>query len=89
MQKPTVILLQFGIEELRSLIDEAVNAVLAKNSAFGKEEEILTRKQVAELLGISFTTINSWCRDGRLKRHYMGAKVYFLKSEVIALLKKN
>lgn len=89
MHKPTLILLQFGLDELRSLIDEAVTAVLAKSQTTAKQDEILTRKQVAEMFGISYTTVNTWCRTGKLKRHYMGAKVYFLKSEVIALLKKN
>ncbi|MGH3426909.1 MAG: helix-turn-helix domain-containing protein [Terriglobales bacterium] len=31
--------------------------------------ELLTRKEVAELLGVSDSTVHRWARDGKLPRH--------------------
>jgi ribosomal protein L23 len=85
-----LIIIQLSPEELRQIIEEATANVLAKSHQSSPEEDkIMGRKDIAELFGVSLTTINTWSRTGKLKRRYMGAKVYFLKSEVVALLKKN
>lgn len=84
-----LLILQLTREELQHLIETAITTALAAVGTNQKEDRILSRKEIAELFGVSLTTINAWCRSGKLKRRYMGAKVYFLTSEVVALLKKN
>lgn len=84
-----LIILQLTREELQLLIETAVAGALAAAGENKKEDRILSRKETALMFKVSLTTINDWCRKGKLKRRYMGAKVYFLMSEVVALLKKN
>jgi len=60
----------------------------ADSSKSNSNKELLSRKEVAELLGISLVSVWKWSRQGVLKPHRIGGnKVYFLKSEVLASLK--
>ncbi|PWR01299.1 AlpA family phage regulatory protein [Meridianimarinicoccus roseus] len=55
------------------------------HSENGKEERLLTRKQVSEVLGVSESSIERWCRereDFPLPRHLAGRSVRWLLSEV-------
>ena len=48
--------------------------------------ELLTRKQVMELLSIGGATLNRWCKQGILIRYGMGRRVYFKKEELLSKL---
>jgi len=55
-----------------------------------QEKEILTRKEVADLLGISYPCMYDWIDNGYLKPYKMGNRTYFKYSEVMdALFKSN
>ena len=49
-------------------------------------EEYLTRKQIKELLQISYPTINTWAEKGILKVYRIGTRKRYKKSEVEAAL---
>lgn len=55
--------------EFKSLISETVreelNAIL--DSSKKDENRLLTRKDVAKILGISFPTLNTWTKTGIIK----------------------
>ena len=51
------------------------------------EAQFLTKKQAAQKLGCSPSTIDNHARAGRLTRHYLGKKVVFKLEEVLALPK--
>ena len=51
-------------------------------------DEILTRKQVCKLLKISNSTLFNWNNNTILENHKIGHRVYYKKSDVLALLQK-
>ena len=44
--------------------------------------EYLTRKEVALLFKVDISTIHNWCKSKRLKPLGIGARVYFLRSDI-------
>jgi excisionase family DNA binding protein len=52
-----------------------------------REPAFLTKKQAANKLSCSPSTIDNAARAGRLKRHYIGKGVRFKLEEVLALAK--
>ena len=46
------------------------------------ELDILTPKQVEDLLDISHTTRIEWTKQGIIKKHTLGSKIYYFRSEI-------
>ena len=72
-------------EELQEAILNGVKAQLEELKAEfqpKQPEELLTRADVADLLQIDLSTIHNWSKSGRLKRHGIGNRVYFKRSEI-------
>ena len=44
--------------------------------------EFLTRKDVMEKFKISSITLWKWTRDGVIRHHSLGKRVYFIESEI-------
>jgi excisionase family DNA binding protein len=55
-----------------------------------KEKDLLSSKEVRNMLGISKATLYNWCKQGRLRfvRLPSGHKRYF-RVEIEAILKNN
>jgi RNA-binding protein YhbY len=51
-------------------------------------EEILTREQICKLLKVSNTTLFNWQNNKILLNYKIGHRVYYKKSDVLALLQK-
>ena len=45
-------------------------------------EEYLSRAEVAQLLKVDISTVHNWGKAGKLKRHGLGNRVYYKRSEV-------
>ena len=87
MQNLTVI----QVSDLKDLLSEVIREELHKHLPPEKEDfheypELLTRKQVAHLLGVSIGTIDNWSESGRLKKIYIGAVVRYNKRDIISRL---
>ena len=96
MQKPNnEMLVQLTANDLMLLIKEAVKEELNKITNVIKlnpkepenESELLSRKQTAELLNVSETTLFLWNRDKVLEHKKLNNRVYYIKSEVLNKLK--
>jgi excisionase family DNA binding protein len=48
--------------------------------------EYLTRNEVAEMLKVDLSTIHNWCKKGKLIPYGIGARVYFKRAEIDAVL---
>ncbi len=48
--------------------------------------QLLTRKEVAELLKCSLATIHNWTVNGKLQKYGIGNKVFYKYNEVISAL---
>lgn len=81
-----IVLLSIPKDELETLIINSVNACLKfhlpKQEEAAALPELLTRKQVAEYLSISLTTVDTLARDGILKKHFVGGSPRFKRNEV-------
>lgn len=82
-----ILFIQISREDFCRLLEDAVAAALSKAEPVKAQEEYLTRAEVAQLFQVTLTAINKWSRQGKLNRHYLGSKVFFLRSEIDALFK--
>jgi predicted DNA-binding transcriptional regulator AlpA len=57
---------------------ESLNALLQTQN----QNTYLTRKQVSTMFDVSLATIHNWCKSGKLKPLGIGARVYFLRSDI-------
>ena len=86
-----ILILQLSREDLQSLIQEAVSTAMKdlKNELISPKEQYLTRSDVAAMFQVTLPTVNEWSRSGRLKRHYIASRVFYLRSEIDALFKSK
>lgn len=71
--------LYHAVQELRKNIHEIkMNLEVKKND----DDEYITRQGMADRFKVDISTIDNWANRGLLKRHTIGDRVYFLKSEV-------
>lgn len=72
-------------EQLQDAIIQGVKDQLEelKKSFQPKEpEEYLSRAEVSQMLKVDLSTIHNWGKAGKLKRHAIGNRIYFKRSEV-------
>lgn len=72
-------------EELRQAILEGVDKRIAElKEHFQPKEptELLTRKEVKELLNINLSTLHHWTKKGILQAYGIGNRVYYKRFEV-------
>ena len=50
------------------------------------EDELITSKQAAKILGISLVTLHFWKTEGRLKFYRIGTRIRFKKNELLEAL---
>lgn len=48
--------------------------------------EYLTRQQVAKMFDVDLSTVHNWSKSGKLKPLGLGARVYYLRSDIEACL---
>jgi predicted DNA-binding transcriptional regulator AlpA len=81
--------IQVTPQDLAEMISEAVfkriDALSIKKPISIKEspKELLTRKELKEMLGISYPAIYKRIQSGAIKKRMMGNKPYFYYSEII------
>ena len=81
-------------EDVRRWIKEAVKEYLDEGLAESfphtptGEEQLLCRKEIAGVLGISLVTLHDWMNRG-LPCHKQRGRVYFIRSEVIEYVKAH
>lgn len=75
---------------IKQAVEEYLNHALAQYipPAPPEEEQLLCRKEIAGLLGISLVTLHDWINRG-LPCHKQRGRVYFIRSEVIDYVKAN
>lgn len=53
-----------------------------------KNKLILTRKETADLLSISLTTLKTWTDQKILKAYRLGGRIYYLENEIVKSLER-
>lgn len=72
-------------QDLQNQINEGIKNQLNEFLKHFKPEqpkEYLTRQQVAQMFNVDLSTIHNWCKSGKLKPLGLGARVYFLRSDI-------
>ena len=78
------------VHELKALIEESVQKVLATMSQPKHEEEILLRrKDVAKFFSVSLVTVSQWMKNGKLPYHRINTRIFFKRSELLESLQST
>lgn len=81
----TIQFIQTTPQELQSQINEGVKSQLQdflKHFQPKQPNEYLTRADVAKMFNVDLSTVHNWCKSGKLKPLGLGARVYFLRSDI-------
>ncbi|MCX6244708.1 MAG: helix-turn-helix domain-containing protein [Bacteroidetes bacterium] len=87
-----IVLFSIPIEELRTMIGEIVEEKLKELipllvTTSPPQKEFISAEEVCEMLRINKVTLWRYTRDGRLKQHRIGRRVFFRVEEVRNALK--
>ncbi len=81
----TVQFIQTTPQELQNQINEGVKSQLEnflKLYQPQQPKEYLTRSDVAKMFNVDLSTVHNWSKSGKLKPLGLGARVYFLRSDI-------
>ncbi|WP_395049026.1 helix-turn-helix domain-containing protein [Flavobacterium sp.] len=87
-----IISYSFSPDQLGAIIRQAVKAELAEYSPPilpPNIPEVATRKQTAELLGVSVVTLSTWEKDKILIPNRISHRVRYLKADILQALSKR
>ncbi len=85
----STILNNVSATELKDLISESVRKELENLHNTPKQEtELLTRKEVAEILSISLVTLNDWTKRGLIPALRIGSRIRYNKANVLESLRQ-
>lgn len=81
--------IQLTPDELRKIVREevltVVEPILQNPSPTDKQPK--TRKETAKLLGVSLPTLNQKTKEGKIKAHRFGGKVFYKPEDIEKALK--
>jgi len=81
----TIQFIQTTPQELQNQINEGVKNQLQdflKHFQPKQPNEYLTRSDVAKMFNVDLSTVHNWSKSGKLKPLGLGARVYFLRSDI-------
>jgi len=90
-----IILEELSTDDLKALIMETFIEAQAKNQVpnHPKPDEdgyLMTRKEVASLLKISYVTLNEWTKIGKINAYSLGKnRVRYKRDEVLKMLRSS
>ena len=83
-----VILSPYTLDELATAVAAKIKSDMpAAAEPAPADDEMITAKEVAKLLGVSLVSIHTWKKDGKLKFYRYGSRIRFKKSEVLQVEK--
>ena len=85
MSTSAIQFIQVSPEQLQSEITQGVKAHLdefLKNFKPQRQEDYLTRQEVASMFKVDISTIANWQKNGKLKPYALSGRIYFLRSEI-------
>jgi len=74
---------------LRKVIREEIAEIKNESKTELDLSGKMTREKAAKFLGVSYTTMYNWLKDGILKEHGYARKKYLLSSELIEAMQNN
>jgi excisionase family DNA binding protein len=87
-----LILSPVTFEQLQMMVSDAVKHGIEQlkptTSAEPTHPDLLTRKQVCELLNITPPTLHVWTKEGRITAYHINTRVRYKRAEVMSTLQK-
>lgn len=86
------------IEDFKRMLQESVEATLQKERAYENvteisddtdEEQLLSREEVARMLGVNLSTLWRWAKAGYLPCVHLGRKVKYPPSLIKLFVERN
>lgn len=80
-------------QDLKNIINEAVSDAIRtieqqkNNEPYQDLPELINRKQVCDILKISYMTLDAWVRQDKVLKYRIGNAVRFKKAEILAAIK--
>ena len=74
---------------VRKVITEIRKTDIIQDSPVNSEDDKLTQREAAKFLGISVTSLISWKKKGKVTYYQIGRSIFFSKSELLKLARKN
>lgn len=84
----SIILQSVSVSELKELISETIQEQIGQIQKPLPKTELLTRKEAAEILGVSLPTLHYWTKDGEVPAYRIGNRVRYKRDEVLSSLQK-
>ena len=92
METNNLILSPVTFEQLQMMVSDAVKHGIEQTQTTTSAEptppDLLTRKQVCDLLNITLPTLHVWTKEGRITAYHMNTRVRFKRAEVMGTLQK-
>ncbi|UKM63888.1 helix-turn-helix domain-containing protein [Flavobacteriaceae bacterium GSB9] len=88
----TIQITEVTVEELADKVADKLMLKIEnylKDLSKKKNDEILTRQEVADYLKISLVTIHSWNKCGILKPIRMGNRIFYKKQDILDVLEQK
>lgn len=82
----SIILNNVSATELKELISQTVREEFKTLHQPQPETELLTRKNVADILGISLVTLGDWTKRGLIPALRIGTRIRYKKADVMEAL---
>ena len=75
-------------DSFRTIVQNEVQKIISGlTPAPEPEPELITRKETAQILGVSLPTLNEWTKNGTLPAQRIGTRVRYNRANVYASLK--
>ena len=84
-----IIITSFSIDQLRAaLIEPLQKEIVSLKENQVEPETLLTRKQAAQFLNVTFSTLNDWTKRGLVDCGRIGTRVYYKRSSLVEAISK-
>jgi hypothetical protein len=84
-----IIMTSLSIDQLRTeLIGPLQKEILSLKENQIEPETLLTRKQAAKFLDVTYATLNDWTKRGLVECGRIGTRVYYKRSNLINAINK-
>lgn len=84
-----IIMTSLTIDQLRAeLIKPLEKEIISLKEDKVTPETLLTRKQAAEFLNVTFATLNDWTKRGLVEGGHIGTRRYYKRSSLIEAISK-
>jgi len=74
-------------DSIRTTVKDEVDRIIGNLPTPTTVPELITRKETAQILGISLVTLNEWTKNGTLPAQRIGTRIRYQRANVYASLK--